>query len=334
MTIIIDGMGGDNAPLEILKGCAMAVEEYGIDIIVTGPSELLKKTAEENNISMNRITIEEATEIITMEDAPESVLRGKPNSSMAVAMKLLRDGKGDALVSAGNSGAVLMGATLIVKRIKGISRAAFAPVIPSQSGHVMLVDSGANTTCTPQFLEQFAVMGYAYMKHMGFSENPRVGLVNNGTEETKGTELYQETHQLLKKNPHINFIGNVEGRNVMGGGCEVAVCDGFSGNLLLKGCEGTATFFFDELKRIFTTNFLTKIAYLILKKHLKALKKKADYNEVGGAVVLGVSKPVIKAHGSSKAKSFKNAIGQAITLQQSGTIQEIEENTAKISIDN
>ena len=169
---------------------------------------------------------------------------------------------------------------------------------------------------------------------MGFSENPRVGLVNNGTEETKGTELYQETHQLLKKNPHINFIGNVEGRNVMGGGCEVAVCDGFSGNLLLKGCEGTATFFFDELKRIFTTNFLTKIAYLILKKHLKALKKKADYNEVGGAVVLGVSKPVIKAHGSSKAKSFKNAIGQAITLQQSGTIQEIEENTAKISIDN
>lgn len=324
MTVIVDGMGGDHAPAEILKGCAAAVEELGVKIIVTGPEDLLKKTMEELDIPEDGIEIRHADAIITMEDEAGSVLKAKRNSSMGLAFDLLRTGEGDAMVSAGNSGAVLAGGTLIVKRIRGIKRAAFAPVLPAGDKHVMLIDSGANEICTPEYLDQFGTMGAIYMKHAGFCDAPKVGLLNNGTEECKGTELHQQAHALLKANPAFEFIGNVEGRGVFDGQCDVLVADGFSGNILLKSVEGTAMYMMKIMKEALTSNFFSKMLALMLKPQLRKMKKKLDYTEEGGAVLLGVSKPVVKAHGSSNAKAFKNAIRQAANFAKSHAVEQIE----------
>lgn len=323
MTIIVDGMGGDHAPLETLKGCAAAVEELGVRILITGPEEQLRKTMQENGISEKDIEIRNAEEIITMEDEAGSVLRAKRKSSMGVAFDLLKNGEGDAMVSAGNSGAVLAGGTLIVKRIPGVKRAAFAPVLPAKNRHVMLIDSGANEVCTPEYLDQFGTMGALYMKAAGFCEEPKVGLLNNGTEECKGPELYQKAHELLKENPAFEFIGNVEGRGVFDGNCDVLVADGFAGNILLKTVEGTAMYMMGLMKEALTANFFTSLLAAMLKPQLRKMKKKLDYTEEGGAVLLGVSKPVIKAHGSSNAKAFKNAIRQAANFAKSGVVDQI-----------
>ncbi len=326
MKIIVDGMGGDNAPLAVLQGCAQAVTEYGVEIIITGKKQELERLMEENEISRQNISIIDAPTVISMEDDPISVVKDKRNSSMGLAFDLLKNGDGDAMLSAGNTGALLTGATLIVKRIDGVKRAALAPVIPNKSGLVMLIDSGATVDCRPEFLEQYGLMGSVYMKKMYDITNPRVGLANNGTEDCKGTDLYIASNKLLRENKNINFVGNVEGRGLMLGECDVYVSDGFTGNLILKTVEGTSLFFLDFMKKLFGKSIISKLAAVLVMKDIKAFKKKSDYKEIGGAALLGISKPVIKAHGSSDAKAIKNAINQAKIFASSEIIEEISEN--------
>lgn len=323
MKIIADCMGSDKGPRELLKGCAAAVAECDVDIIAVGRRKELLSAIEEEGINPSRIEICDAELEMDMHDTPTSVLKEKADSSMGIALKLLRDGKGDALVSAGNTGALLAGGTLIVKRIKGVKRAALAPVLPTQSGYTLLIDSGANTECRAEYLDQFGLMGSVYMKNAEGIGEPRVGLANNGTEDTKGTELCLEAYSRLSQNKNIHFVGNVEGRGLMLGDCDVFVCDGFTGNLVLKTVEGTAMYIGDLLKEAFTQSLKNKLVAFAMKRSLKAFKKKLDYKEVGGAVLLGVCKPVIKAHGSSDARAFKNAIRQAKRFAEGNVIEEI-----------
>jgi phosphate acyltransferase len=263
---------------------------------------------------------------VTMEDDPAKAVREKKDSSMTVMLNMLRDGGGDAAVSAGSTGALLSGATLVVKRIRGIRRAALAPLIPTKNGATVLIDCGANVECSVEYLVQFAYMGSAYAKYMLGKERPSVGLLNIGSEETKGTELLKETYKMLKeadRQGKLSFIGNIEGRDVFEGKADVIVCDGFSGNILLKSIEGTALYLTGEVKNLFYKNCRTKLAGLLVKKDIAGFKKKLDYSEVGGSIFLGITKPVIKAHGSSDAKSIKSAIGQAVKIASSGMIEEI-----------
>lgn len=322
MKIIVDAFGGDNAPLEIIKGCADAAAEFNKGIILTGNEKIIRDTAEKNNISLDNIEIEDCSEIITMEDKSEAVLKTKKDSSMAVGFKLLNEGRGDAFISAGNSGALCMGATLAVRRIKGIKRPAFAPVLPSESGFFMLLDGGANVDCRPEMLYQFALMGSVYMERVMKVDKPKVGLANVGTEDHKGTELYQETYKLLKDSS-LNFIGNVEGRDIPKGICDVVVCDGFTGNLILKTYEGVAITLMKKMKHMFTDSVKGKLAAGLVIKDLKELKTKFDYNAYGGAPILGASKPVFKAHGDSKAVTLKNAIKLSINYVEAEAIKEI-----------
>ena len=269
MRIIVDAFGGDNAPVEILKGAAMAVVAYDFDIILTGDEEKIRQAAAENNISLERMEIVHASDVMTMEDHPKSILREHKDCSMAVALRLLSEGKGDAVVSAGSTGALLMGGTFIVKRIKGVSRPALAPVMPSDDQPFMLIDCGANADCRPEMLVQFAHMGSIYMSHMYPREGgPRVGLLNVGTEDTKGGELQLATFPLLKESG-LNFIGNVEARDVPAGVADVVVADGFSGNVLLKTIEGTAMFMGSLMKRMFKKNLGSKIGYLLCVEETK-----------------------------------------------------------------
>ena len=322
MTIIVDAFGGDNAPLEIIKGCALAVEEFGVNILLTGKEEIIRKTAEENNISLNNIEIEDCSEVITMEDEPNSVLKTKKDSSMAVGFRMLNEGRGDAFISAGNSGALCVGATLAVRRIKGIKRPAFAPVLPSESGFFMLLDGGANVECRPEMLYQFALMGSVYMEKVMKVSNPKIGLANVGTEDHKGTELYRDTYKLLRDSK-LNFIGNVEGRDIPKGICDVVVCDGFAGNMILKTYEGVAITLMKKMKHMFTDSFKGKLAAGLVMKDLKELKEKFNYNAYGGAPILGASKPVFKAHGDSKAVTLRNAIKLSMDYVAGKAIDEI-----------
>ncbi len=329
MRIVVDAHGGDNAPLEIIKGCCMAVDELkDISILLVGRKNELQQIMADNGLPTNKVEIVDAPDVLTMEDEPTSVLREKQYSSMAVAFKLLKEDKADAFVSAGNSGAVLVGATLLVKRIRGIKRAALGAVMPSAKGPYIMLDCGANVECKPEYLDQFATMGSIYMKSCLQIDNPRVALLNNGTEECKGPELQQQTYQLLKKNPYINFIGNIEGREVPLGGSDVVVADGFGGNLTLKVSEGWGKLISGALKGMLTKNLKSKLAALLIMGEVNAFRKMMDYKEYGGAPLLGISKPVIKAHGSSDAKAFKNAIRQARTFAESNMILEIEKSLA------
>ena len=322
MKIIVDAFGGDNAPLEIIKGCAIAAEEFGVDILLTGKESVIRETAQKNQISLNRIEIADCSEVITMEDEANAVLKTKKDSSMAVGLRLLNEGKGDAFISAGNSGALCVGATLAVKRIKGIKRAAFAPVLPSETGFFMLLDGGANVDCRPEMLYQFALMGSVYMEKVMHVSNPRVGLANVGVEEHKGTDLYKEAYQLLKDSS-LNFIGNVEGRDIPKGVCDVVVCDGFAGNMILKTYEGVAITLMKKMKHMFTDSVKGKMAAALVMKDLKELKEKFNYNAYGGAPILGASKPVFKAHGDSKAVTLRNAIKLLIDYVSGKAIDEI-----------
>ena len=322
MKIIVDAFGGDNAPLEIIKGCAIAAEEFGVDILLTGKESVIRETAQKNQISLNRIEIADCSEVITMEDEANAVLKTKKDSSMVVGLRLLNEGKGDAFISAGNSGALCVGATLAVKRIKGIKRAAFAPVLPSETGFFMLLDGGANVDCRPEMLYQFALMGSVYMEKVMHVSNPRVGLANVGVEEHKGTDLYKEAYQLLKDSS-LNFIGNVEGRDIPKGVCDVVVCDGFAGNMILKTYEGVAITLMKKMKHMFTDSVKGKMAAALVMKDLKELKEKFNYNAYGGAPILGASKPVFKAHGDSKAVTLRNAIKLSIDYVSGKAIDEI-----------
>lgn len=308
MKIIVDAFGGDNAPLEILKGCAEAIREYDVDIILTGDEEVIRRVAKNHDIPLYRMEIVNTTSVIAMEDNPGVVMKEKSDSSMAEGLRLVAQGVGDAFVSAGNSGALTVGTSMIVKRIKGIKRVAFGAVVPSASGSMLLLDSGANVECRPEMLHQFGVMGSIYMEKVMGVSNPRIGLANVGEEEHKGSTLYQEAYQLLRNDPSLRFVGNVEGRDMPGGAADVIVADGFTGNMILKTYEGVALFVLQKMKDVFYKNMKTKLAAAVIKNDLYALKKTMDYNETGGAPIMGAMKPVFKAHGSAKANTLKNAI--------------------------
>lgn len=322
MKIIVDTFGGDNAPLEIIKGCALAVDEYGFNIVLVGPKDKIEDVANKNKISLKNMEIVNADEIITMEDSADTVIKTKKESSMAIGLKLLSKGEGDAFISAGNSGALVVGATLLVKRIKGIKRCAFAPILPKDDGFFMLIDSGANVECRPEMLYQFGVMGSIYMdKVMGINK-PRIGLANVGTEEHKGSELQQNTFKLLQ-NSNLNFIGNIEARDIPIDAADVVVSDGFTGNIILKMYEGVALTLLNKIKVLFNKNLKTKLAASLVLSDMKELKKQIDYNEFGGAPIIGISKPVFKAHGSAKAKTFKNALKLTASYVENNVISEI-----------
>ncbi|MCI7351688.1 MAG: phosphate acyltransferase PlsX [Ruminococcus sp.] len=310
MNIIVDAFGGDNAPLEVIKGAADAVARLDVDVTLTGNESIIKKTAEENGISLDRISIIHTESVIDIHEEPTEVIKGKSDCSMAVGLKALAEGKGDAFVSAGSTGALVVGATFIAKRLKGIKRAALAPILPTAKGHVILMDGGANVDCRPEMLLQFGIMGSCYMERVMGLKSPKVGLLNVGAEDTKGREMDIEAYKLLKDAP-LDFYGNLEARELPFGVCQVAVSDGFTGNIALKLYEGMGSFFAGELKGMLTSGLSGKLAALMIMPKVKAFKKKLDYTEVGGAVLMGISKPVIKAHGSSNAKAFYNAIRQA-----------------------
>ncbi len=327
MRIIIDAMGGDNAPQEIVKGAVRAHRELGVDVTLVGREDAVRACLKQEGC--DDIEIVNATDIVTMEDDPSTATRRKKDSSMTVALNLLRDGKGDAVVSAGSTGALLTGATLIVKRIKGIRRAAMAPVLPAGENGIMLIDCGANVECTAEYLLQFAFMGSFYAKKMMGCDNPRVGLLNVGTEDTKGGELQHQAFALLKQagdEGRINFVGNVEGTGVFEGAADVVVTDGFTGNVLLKATEGTIKFLMKSLKGVFYKSTKNKLAAAVLKNDLAAMKKSMDVNEVGGTAFVGISKPVIKAHGASNAASLFAAVRQAKAFVDAGVIEDINRN--------
>ena len=333
MRIIIDAMGGDNAPEEIVKGAVRAKRELGVDVTLVGIEERVRECLAAEGC--DDIDVVNATEIVTMEDDPSTAIRRKKNSSMAVALNLLRDGAGDAVVSAGSTGALLTGATLTVKRIRGIRRAALAPVLPAGEHGVMLIDCGANVECTAEYLLQFAFMGSFYARKLMGCEAPRVGLLNVGTEDTKGGTLQHQAFALLKKagdEGRINFVGNVEGTDVFAGKAEVVVTDGFTGNVLLKTTEGVIKFMMGALKGVFYKSTVNKLAAAVLKSDLKEMKKSMDVNEVGGTALIGISKPVVKAHGSSNAASIFAAVRQAIAFADSGLIGDINANIEYMKI--
>ncbi len=321
MKIIVDAFGGDNAPLAVLQGCKMAIDEYDVDIVLTGNKEIIEETAAENNISLDRMEIVEAQTVMPIEAEPTEIMKSYNNSSMAVGLKLLSTAGGDAFVSAGSTGALVVGGTLIVKRIKTIKRVAISALVPtlSKNGPYLLLDAGANHECRAEMLAQFGVMGSVYMEKIIGRERPKVALLNIGVEETKGLPPYVKAYGILKNSP-LNFIGNIEGRDMPLGMCDVAVCDGFAGNIALKVTEGMGKSFSNTLKDIFTKTFANKISAAILLKDIKAIRGKMDYSETGGAPLLGLRKPVIKAHGSSNPLAFKNAIRQAKRCHESGMI--------------
>ncbi len=325
--IIVDCMGGDHAPGEMLAGTAAAKAELGGKYLLVGVRTELEDAARTRHIDLSGFEIRDAETVIGMDDDPMSVVRSKKNSSMAVALRALRDGEGDAVVSTGNTGALFTGASLLVKRMQGVHRAAIATLLVFEKPFLLL-DSGANVTVQPEFLPQFAVMGSAYMKGLFGMEAPRVGLLNNGAEACKGTPTQTEAYRLLSAMPGINFVGNVEPNALPFAVCDVAVTDGFSGNICLKAYEGVSKFILHGLKDIFMTNALTKLSALGIKKPLAAFRKKVDTAEYGGSPILGLCKPVIKAHGSSDARAFAGAIRQAVNLCNSGVLDGLEAEIA------
>ena len=328
MKIIVDAFGGDNAPLEVIKGCARAVKELGVSVILTGKESAIRKCASENDISLSGIDIAHTDDVFDIHDEPKEIVKSGKNSSMGLGLKLLADGKGDAFVSAGSTGALVMGATFIVKRIKGIQRIAPSPILPADKGSFILLDAGANTECRPEMLVQFAVMGSASMEKVMGIKNPTVGLLNIGAEETKGRKLDIEAYGLLKDSG-LNFIGNIEARDMPRGECRVVVTDGFTGNIALKLYEGMGSFFSRKIKWIFSGS--GKVGALFSLGKIKKFRKQMDYKEVGGSALLGVRKPVIKAHGSSDATAFFNAVRQAKRCVEANVTGEIESYVASLS---
>ena len=331
MKIIVDAFGGDNAPEQILLGCAQARKELGVEILLTGDKARLEACAKELNITQDLAAMEilSCGQTLTMEDEPTSVIREKSDSSMAVGLRALAEGKGDAFASAGNSGALVVGATTIVKRVRGVKRVAFAPIMPKSEGFFMLIDGGANVDCRPEMLVQFGLMGSAYMKGVMGVENPRVGLANVGTEDHKGDQLRQETLALLRQCPGIRFVGNVEARDIPYDGADVIVADGFTGNMILKLYEGVAMALMDKIKGVFMGSMKGKLAAAMVYNDLKKMKKQLDYNEYGGAPIMGCAKPVFKIHGSAKASTVKSALKLTRDYAQSGIISQIGEAVAK-----
>ena len=332
MKIILDAMGGDHAPEAPVLGALEAAKLYGAEVTLVGQGpailEVLKKHGYED--LPQGIEIAHADDVVDMHDDPNTVLHKRKNSSMVVGLKMLSDGQGDAFVSAGSTGALLTGATLLVKRVRGIRRAAMAPSMPTKAGtKVVICDCGANAECTAEFLLQFGLVASAYARHTLGVQNPKVGLLNIGTEDSKGTQLQKDAYALLKdagEKGLLNFVGNVEARAVPLGEVDVVVCDGFNGNVLIKSIEGTAMFMGSLMKRTFKKNLFTKIGYLLCKGGVNDMMKLLDYREIGGTQLLGIKKPVIKAHGSSDALAFRNAVQQAMTAAEGDFTTALEES--------
>ena len=338
MKIIVDAMGGDNAPQAPVMGAVEANREYGVGVILVGRGETILKVLEDNGIKElpAGVEIAHASEVVEMCDNPATAFREKKDSSLTVGLNLLKSGEGDAFVSAGSTGALLSGATLVVKRIRGIRRAALAPVVPTGNGGAVLIDCGANAECPPEYLLQFAYMGSYYAEHVLGRPEPRVGLLNIGVEPSKGTSLQTAVYPMLVeagKAGRSNFVGNVEAREAVEGAVDVIVCDGYSGNIFLKTMEGTGLYLVRELKGVFTKNLLTKLAAVLVSGGLKQMKKLLSSSEVGGTALVGISKPVIKAHGSSDAYAIKNAVRQAKQYVSSGIIESITENVDVMRLD-
>ena len=326
MKILLDVMGGDYAPLETVKGAALAVEELDLEVILAGDGNKINQVIEENGLPRKNIEIVHTDKVITMEDDPISVLKENKDSSMGTCFRMLADDKNGeicAMVSAGNSGALLAGSTLVIKRINDIKRAAIAVVLPYER-KTLLIDAGANLDIKAEYLKQFGFMGSIYMKKIFGIESPTVGLANNGAEKSKGTAEHVEAYRLLSETKTINFVGNIEGRDITMKCSDVLVTDGFTGNMILKLTEGFGLFMDKKLKSMFLRDVFTKVSAALVKNSLKELKKSFDQSEYGGAPLLGVKKPVIKAHGSSDAKAIKNAIRQAKFCVETDLIEEIE----------
>ena len=331
MKIILDAMGGDNAPMAPVMGALAAAKDFGAQITLVGRGEEILQVLRQQNIETlpEGIEIANADEVVDMHDDPANVIRKKKNSSMVIGLKMLAEGEADAFISAGSTGALLSGATLLVKRVKGLRRAAMGPVMPNKAGgKTVILDCGANAECTPEFLLQFGLVGSLYAKRYLGVENPKVGLLNIGSEDTKGTQLQKDAYALLQNASDkgaLNFVGNVEARGVPLGEVDVVVCDGFSGNVLLKSIEGTAMFMGSLMKhKIFKRSLLSKIGYLLCKPGVDEVMGMMDYREIGGTQFLGIKKPVIKAHGSSDARAFRNAVKQAMDAAESDISAQLE----------
>ena len=337
MKIILDAMGGDNAPEAPVLGAVEAAKTYGIEIVLVGRGEDILAVLKKHGIDNlpEGMEISNADDVVDMHDDPASIIHKRKNSSMVIGLKMLADGLGDAFVSAGSTGALLTGATLLVKRVKGIRRAAMAPVIPTTTGSAVLIDCGANAECTPEYLVQFAYLGNFYAQRVLGVAKPRVGLLNIGTEDSKGTDLQKQTLALLRQadlRGDLHFIGNIEAKEAIKGGCDVIVADGFSGNIMLKSIEGVGSFAGSALKGMFKKNLLTKLAALLVMPGLNAFKARLDPNKVGGTAFIGISKPVIKAHGASNAEAIENAVGQAMQVADSGIVEAITANIGKMQM--
>ena len=335
MKIILDAMGGDHAPEAPVLGALQAVKDFDAQIILMGRGPEILDVLKKNGIEdlPDGVQIAHADDVVDMHDDPADAVRKKKNSSMMLGLRMLAEGEGDAFVSAGSTGALLSGATLLVKRVKGVRRAAMGPSIPNKKGgKTVILDCGANAECTPEFLLQFALMGTLYAKKNMGIQNPRIGLLNIGTEDSKGGQLQKDTYALLTKAAQqglMNFVGNVEARAVPLGEVDVVVCDGFSGNVLLKSIEGTAMFMGSLMKhKIFKRSVYSRIGYLFCRRGVNDVMKMMDYREIGGTPFLGIKKPVIKAHGSSDARAFRNAVKQAMEVAERDISAELEQGLA------
>ena len=338
MKIIVDAMGGDNAPQAPVMGAIQANKEDGVEVILVGRGEDILKTLADNGISglPSGMEIAHASEVVEMCDDPATAFRKKKDSSLTVGLNLLKNGAGDAFISAGSTGALLSAATLVTKRIKGIRRAALAPVVPTGNGGAVLIDCGANAECPPEYLLQFAYMGSYYAEKVLGREKPKVGLLNIGAEPSKGTDLQTTVYPMLEAASdagRIHFVGNVEAREAVQGAVDVIVSDGYSGNIFLKTMEGTGLYLAREIKAMFMKNLFTKLAALLVSGGLKEFKRKMDSSEVGGTALLGISKPVIKAHGSSDAKAIRSAIAKTKEYIASGIIEDITNNIDLMRLD-
>ncbi|MBR3752846.1 MAG: phosphate acyltransferase PlsX [Ruminiclostridium sp.] len=339
MKIILDAMGGDHAPLAPVDGAIQAAEKLGVEVVLTGQPDAIQSALTQlgRKELPKGVTLTPASEVITMEDNPARAFRDKKDSSMTVGLQMLKDGEAEAFVSAGSTGALLSAATLMIKRIRGIRRAAMCPVVPTKAGGFVLIDCGATAECTPEYLMQYAYMGTFYAKRTLGMANPRVGLLNNGTEPGKGLALQQETYQLLTQahaEGRINFVGNVEGREAILGAVDVLVTDGFTGNIFMKTYEGGLLMFSGFMKEMFKSSLSTKLGYLTVKGQVDDFKKVFNPDEIGGTAMVGISKPVIKAHGSSNGYAIFNAICRAKEMAESDLIQDITANVEFMRLPN
>lgn len=333
MKIAVDAFGGDNAPLSVIRGAHDAAREYGVNIILTGDKDIIEKCAADNKIDLAGIEIRHTDSVFDMHDKPTDILKSKRGTSLGLAMDLVANGEADAFVSAGSTGAIMAGATFIVKRIKGIERPAIGTVIPTMTDRkLLLMDAGANAECRPEMLRQFGIMASLYLENVEGIKDPEIGLLNIGTEDTKGGPLQIEAYKLLEESP-VNFVGNIEARELPAGVCDAVISDGFTGNVVLKLYEGVASNMMKLIKRTLMSTFRSKIAALLAKKSLYSLKDKMNYDDIGGAPLLGVKKPVIKAHGSSNADAIKNAIRQAKRCAENDVAGKISADLQKIAAD-